>query len=474
MRSSKVLTHKHYWITLYFALFILLTAISWFGLAPKVCSHEFNGILKPVRVIKLGDGWSGNTVNSVICRHHGSLTWNDLQFTAFYSQEGKIRFVKRDLKSNQIDINELPGTYNPSDAHNSISMGIDKKGFLHISYNQHVGPLHYRRSKTPLSIDQWTHELPMTGKREGRVTYPTFVTPNKSDDSQSLLFLYRDGHSGRGDARLKEYNESSQEWHDIEPCILSGSQQRPWTINPYWNHPAIDKAGGLHLTFVWRTYPLGAKKRVNNVNIDYAVSMDWGHTWLSSKGLKFRLPITQVTSETIHAVPPGSNLINQTSSAVDSHGRPHIVFYADDCNGIPQYQHLWFDGREWRTNVVSDRTKPFDLEGGGTLQIPMSRPEIVIDKTDRVYVIYRCDATGNRMVATRLSPPHYEKNSSETKILWEESLEFAEPVLDRMRRGKEQILSMLIQRNSQPDHDSGVSLHAEPVYIVDWDLVNGW
>lgn len=473
MRSSRVLTHKHYWIALYSALFILLTAISWFGLAPKVCSHEFNGVLKPVRVIKLGDGWSGNTVNTVICRHHGILTWNNLQFTAFYSQEGNIRFAKRDLKSNQIDITELPGTYNPSNAHNSISMGIDKKGFLHISYNQHVGPLHYRRSKTPLSIHQWTDELQMTGKREDRVTYPTFIMSNKSTDRAGLLFLYRNGYSGKGDACLKEYNESLLEWYDIQPCILSGSKQKPWTSSPYWNHPTIDKLGRLHLTFVWRIWPLGSEKRIVNLNIDYAVSMDWGHTWLSSRGLKFRLPITQVTSETIHAVPPGSNLINQCSSAVDSHGRPHIVFYADDFNGVPQYQHLWFDGREWRCCVVSDRTKPFDLEGGGTLQIPMSRPEIVIDKTDQVYVIYRCDTTGDRMVATRLIPPRYEKNSSETKILWEESLEFAEPVLDRMRWVKEQILSMLIQRNSQPDHDSGVSPHAEPVYIVDWDLVNG-
>lgn len=474
MKNSKIHNRRYSWIAASFGLLLLVTAIFGFSSTAKTYSHEFNGVLKPIHVIKLGDGWAGNTVNTVIFRYHGILTWKNLQFTAFYSQEGKIRFVKRDLKSNQIDINELPGTYNPSDAHNSISMGIDKKDFLHISYNQHVGPLHYRRSKAPLSIHQWTDELQMTGKREDRVTYPTFIMPNKSTDRAGLLFLYRNGYSGKGDACLKEYDEPSQEWHDIEPCILSGSQQSPWTSNPYWNHPTIDKLGRLHLTFVWRIRPLGSEKRIVNLNIDYAVSNDWGHRWRSSQGQEFPLPITQVTSETIHPIPLGLNLINQTSSALDSHGRLHVVFYADDFNGVPQYQHLWFDGREWRTHILSERSKPFDLEGSGTLQIPMSRPEIVIDKTDRVYVIYRCDITGDRMVATRLIPPHYLKSSSETRILWKESLEFAEPVIDRLRWEKEQILSMLIQRNSQPDHDSGVSLHAEPVYIVDWDLVNGW
>lgn len=475
MKNSKVSSRfKNWWITASFALLLLLTMISGCALTSKADSHGVGDSLVPIDVVELGNGWATNTVNTVIFRHHGILSWGDWQFTAFYSPQGSMRFAKRNLKTNQIEYYDVPGRYNTFDAHNSISIGIDGKGFLHISYDQHGGVLRYRRSKVPLSIDQWTDELPMTGKREDRVTYPTFIMPNKSDARQALLFLYRDGRSGRGDARLKEYDQSSQEWQDIDPCILSGSQQRPWTSNPYWNHPAIDKAGRLHLTFAWRTHALGDKKRINNLNIDYAVSEDWGHTWWSSKGLKFRLPITQVNSETVWAVSPGSNLINQTSSAVDGRGRLHIVFYADDLDGVPQYQHLWYDGRKWHCQIISERTKPFDLEGGGSLQIPMSRPEIVIDNTDRVYVIYRCDTTGDRMVATRLNPPHYDRDSSETKILWMESLEFAEPVIDRQRWQKEQILSMLIQKNGQPPHDSRVPPRAEPIYIVDWDLVKDW
>ena len=92
---------------------------------------------------------------------------------------------------------------------------------------------------------------------------------------------------------------------------------------------------------------------------------------------------------------------------MDAEGRPHIVFYSDDPDGVPQYQHLWFDGREWSHSFISRRTEPFVLAGGGTLRIPISRPEIIIDDECHVYVIYRGDTTDSRMVAQRLLPPHY-------------------------------------------------------------------
>ena len=160
--------------------------------------------------------------------------------------------------------------------------------------------------------------------------------------------------------------------------------------------------------------------------------------------------------------------------AVDSKGRPHIVFYSDDPDKIPQYQHLWFDGKAWRHHYISTRDKPFVLVGGGTLQIPISRPEIVIDKQDRVYVIFRADFTNDRMAVQRLLPSAYEPDTSVTKILWPEPLEFAEPVIDRIRWARDCILTMLIQRNGQPPHDKGGVPRSEPVYLVDWDIVDGW
>lgn len=436
--------------------------------------HKVERILYK-KIISIGDGWATNTINTVFFRSHGIFTTSDFQFTSFYTQFKKILLIKRNIKTGKIETFELLGNYNLFDAHNSISMAIDTKGYLHISYDQHASDLAYRRSTKPLSIEHWTDELSMSGKREGNVTYPSFIMPRAVDRNNSnLLLLYRHGKSGRGDACLKRYNPDLQQWHDIEPCFLGGSQQQPWTSNPYWNHPSIDRQGRLHVSYVWRTHAIGDQRKINNINIDYAVSNDWGDTWETSQKQPIHLPITQVNSETILAVSPASNLINQTSSATDTQGNLHIVYYANDPAGIPQYKHLWSDGKEWNNKIVSNRTEIFNLAGGGTLQIPISRPEIVIDDVDRVYMIYRGDLTENKMAVTRLLPPDYSLSKSETRILWDTSVEYAEPIIDRLRWRQDKILSMLIQKNGQPPHDAKAKQRAEPVYIIDWDIVNDW
>ena len=442
--------------------------------ASSQAHSQASNVIQPKNTITLGNGWATNTINTVIFRHHGVITSKNFQFSSFYDSDGNIKLVQRNLDNNKIMTRLIPGEYNLSDAHNSISMGIDRLGHLHISYDHHGDNLRYRRSLKPLAIDSWTNMAQMTGRRESRITYPAFIYDGAGEDPKPMLFLYRYGSSRNGEAWIKEYDEQSLEWKDREQCILSGSQQSPWTSNAYWNHPVIDHTGRMHLSFVWRTNSIGSERRVNNINVDYAYSDDHGRTWHSSMGRGLRTPITQVNSETVWAVSPGSNLINQTSMAVDSKGRPHIVFYSDDPDKIPQYQHLWFDGKAWRHHYISTRDKLFVLAGGGTLQIPISRPEIVIDKQDRVYVIFRADFTKDRMAVQRLLPSAYEPDTSETKILWPESLEFAEPVIDRIRWARDCILTMFIQRNGQPPHDKGGVPRNEPVYLVDWDIVGGW
>ena len=77
------------------------------------------------------------------------------------------------------------------------------------------------------------------------------------------------------------------------------------------------------------------------------------------------------------------------------------------------------------------------------------------------------------MAVQRLTPPNYIP-SAEMRILWEEPVEYAEPVIDRIRWQTEGVLSMLIQKNGQPSHDAEAPVRVEPVYIVDWNLVGNW
>ena len=425
--------------------------------------------LRPIAVTELGPGWAGTSVNTVVFRGQGLLTWDGHQFGAYYSDKGELVVVDRSLDTGHVSRTVIVGEYGIRDAHNSISLGIDEGSYLHLAYSQHASPLRYRRSLMPMSVEAWSDEQPMTGIREESVTYPTFLMVPIDAGESSLLFVYRDGASGQGAACVKAYDSTRLTWQDVPECLFDGSGHRPWTSSPYWFNPALGPDGELHVFATWRTTSLGAEAGVMNLDLDYARSSDGGQTWHTSSGLAYALPITQVNAETVFAVAPGSGLMNQGGSAVDSQGRPHVVYYANDGAGIPQYQHLWYDGAEWHNSVVSRRDARFRLQGGGTLELPMSRPEVVIDSADIVYVIYRADTTGQRMVVQRLLPPHYELEEP-ARQLWPEDLAYAEPVVDKERWGEYGILSMLIQRNLQPPHDADAEMHAEPVYIVEWNL----
>jgi hypothetical protein len=412
----------------------------------------------------LGEAWAGNTINTVIFRHHGILTHNKTQYTAFYVDTHTLRLVQRDLVTDALKIYDLPGEYNLRDAHNSISLGLDRQDHLHISYDHHATQLRYRRSINPGDITAWSDELLMTGVHEEKVTYPTFILPRHNFP---LTLLYRDGVHNKGTARLKTYDEAKQVWSDHPQAILSGSEQKPWTSNAYWNHPVTGTDGSLHLSFVWRIQGMGDENVVNNTNIGYACSFDNGNTWQTSHGHPYKLPITQVNAETVYPVAPGSNLINQCSMALDSFNRPHIVFYADDANGIPQYQHLRFDGKVWQHAIVSQRAADFELLGAGTLQIPFSRPEIVLDSQDNAYLIYRGDLSKDRMTATMLAAPDYRWQADIAHTLWPEHLGYAEPIIDRSRWPQDHTLTLLLQANEQPNHDTQHQAQQRTVTLVD-------
>jgi hypothetical protein len=407
----------------------------------------------------------------VIFRHHGIFTQGRFQYSAFYVSSKLLRVIQLDLSSGSVLKGEIAGDFNVIDAHNAIALACDREGYIHLAYDHHSTGLRYRRSASPHSVLHWTDELPMTGLHESKVTYPAFVM---SPADKPLLFLYRDGVWNKGRTRLKEFSEEGSAWVDREREILSGAEEKPWTANAYWNTPAIGRDNSIHLSYVWRTHSLGPEKRLNNINVCYARSKDHGRTWESSRGRRFQLPITPVNAETVLAVSPGSNLINQCGMAMDGSGNPHIVFYSDDFNGIPQYQHLWFDGRGWRHDFISFRSEPFVLAGGGTLQVPISRPEILIDDDDDVYVIYRGDLTNDCMVAQRLRAPCYEPDPNDLRVLWDKPLGHSEPVVDRLRWRRDRVLSMLIQKSYQPAHDGHCDPIYEPIYLADWRLASDW
>jgi len=422
------------------------------------CTH----VHEPVYFQNIGEGWSGNTVNTVIFRHNGILTFNNIQITAFYDQDENIMLVKRNLSNNIIETYVIEDDFNTRNAHNSISLGVDKHGFLHLVYVNHGKVLRYQKSMEPLSIEQWSQLMSMTGINEDKVTYPTFL--NNPIDS-TLIFVYRQGNAHRGTVYFKKYDAKNEEWIDYPNPIITGEQDSP-TICPYWNHPVFDESGQLHLSFVWRKRPVNGK--INNVGMHYIRSSDNGMTWYNCAGDSLFLPIIPESPTEIWSIPQLSNLINQTSMAIDANSNPHIVYYSNDTGQIPQYQHLWFDGNTWKNSTISLRKIPFNLEGKGTLQIPMSRPEVIVDKNDVVYMILRADVSHDKLMVISFLPLDYSPENAKKEILCPIPVGYAEPLIDRMRWQNDNTLTILVQFNHQPQTDKVLDYHTSPVFLGDW------
>src|SRR5215207_943998 len=205
--------------------------------------------LSPSFTHQLPPGWARNTINTSIFRGAGLVTARGVQFGAYYESETQILIIRRDLATNQVDMHRLSIEATLNDAHNTISLGVDGDGYLHLVFEQHGSALNYRRSCEPLAIDVWGEPTPMTGQYEDRVTYPYFVTATRPD--QPLLFLYRNGSAMKADIHLKRYDAATKTWQDSETPLLSGSELRPWAAGPYLNHPTVDARGHLHLFFTW-------------------------------------------------------------------------------------------------------------------------------------------------------------------------------------------------------------------------------
>lgn len=428
--------------------------------------------LEPVRTIDLGEGYASTAVNTASFRHHGMVTRADYQFAAFYVSGSEFVVVRRDLRDESLETCSLEGPFNPGDVHNAISLGLDPDGYVHMAYDHHAERLKYRRSREPLAIDAWDEPLAMTGHLEEKVTYPFFIMwPKDRQDREGrgrLMFLYRHWGSGEGDMCLKEYDHESGVWSDIAERFVKGMEQVPWTSNAYWNHPAFDSEGNLILTWVWRVVQKASANAdfIFNHNHGFAKSPD-GRKWFSSCDVGLALPMTQVNSEIIWATTPGVTVANMTSSAIDSKDGLHVAGYWSERPGEPpQYQHLWHDGRKWRCEALTARERCFGLL---TWDGPMSVPEIVIDPEDRVYFIYQCDVTDHRLVMQRLEPPDY-RAPGETFLLWDEDLANGEPMLDRVRWSRDRVLSMLVQRNVQPELLAKETVAPEPVRIVEWEF----
>lgn len=409
----------------------------------------------PARRIPLGRAYAATQVNATVFRVGALASFGGRQYATYYDPDGAIVVAARDWGSEAWDLATLPARGRVRDAHNGVVIGVSPDGFLHLAYDHHGDPLHYRASGRPGDIHTFGSERPMTGRREESVTYPQFV--NAPDGT--LYFFYRDGRSGDGSLCLNRYDPARRVWRVVRHPLIDGLGR----CNPYWWRPSCGPAGDLHLAWCWRDTPDAS----TNHDLCYARSTDGGLTWRRSDGRPQPLPITPDNAEVIDPLPTGANLINQCSSAVDARGRPHLAHYHNDDAGVPQYTHLWHDGARWRRQTVGRRATPFSLAGGGSLRIPIGRPEIAALDDGTVFLVTRDEEMGGGARLYRAGSPYdrWEALDLDTGDLgnWE-------PTYDLARLRQTGILSLFLLPVRQGDHETVTDLPPQTAAVLEVSL----
>ncbi|WP_210116339.1 BNR-4 repeat-containing protein [Hymenobacter fodinae] len=404
----------------------------------------------------VGLGWARNNVNGAVFRKNSVVTHKREQYTAYYDSLGYVLLAKRRLPAGAWQVQRTKYKGKVQDAHNVISLMVDGRGYLHLSFDHHGNPLRYCRSTKPGGL-ALTELLPMTGQQEQNVTYPEFHRFPNGD----LLFVYRDGSSGNGNLVLNRYSPATQTWSRLHSVLIDGEGKR----NAYWQ-ACIDGKGTIHVSWVWRESPDVA----SNHDIAYARSLDGGKTWQKSTGAPYQLPITEATAEYAARIPQNSELINQTSITTDAAGTPYIATYWRPAGTqVPQYQLIYLAGKEWKTAQISQRITPFSLSGAGTKKIPISRPQLLV-KTQAgktaAYMLFRDVERQDRVSVAQCAD--LRTGDWTVTDLTSSSVGNWEPSYDTEQWQQHAQLHLFVQRTGQGDGERLEPLSAQPVYILEW------
>lgn len=430
-------------------------------------------------------GKFGQAINGKSFQQDAVISHKGYQYVGYYGGDRRVCIARRKLPSGQWEIMRFKDyNFKSNDAHNTISIGIcPKDGTIHIAFDHHVNPLHYRKSKRGVATKpetvKWQASLfgPIISKLEKdkprSVTYPRFLqTPEGG-----LQFFYRRGGSGNGDRMMADYNPATGKWQNIRQ-IDSGKGIFKDTINEsssrcsYPNGYSYGPAGKLHTTWVWRENSQGA-----NHDLIYVYSEDQGNTWLNNAGETISgLPEVDTPGITVADIPRTYGLMNTHGQVVDSKGRVHVVMW--HCSDA-SFKATDSKPGKHRWGVPNERRYQYyrrDLDGKWThIELPWvagNRPKIFADDRDNLILIYRADNIGSskalikRTGVLQIASATAASGWKDWKIIRTVNGPFVNEMLgDPYRWKKSGILSVMAQERPAKPHDS------TPLRIIDFKFV---
>lgn len=316
-------------------------------------------------------------INTAIFRRHALLTINDRQVISYFTAEGKIALVVRDLSTNQLLQSvqfESRLTSGLGDGHQSVNMGYSADGYLHLIWGCHGTEPQYLKLRWPELTDMASVSTEIAAIAR-QISYPQFYgTPQKT----WMAFRRDDAAAKHYDHCLLNYNEAVGQWQRWQMPLL----HFPAVPNLAYLNSMGQSDEALAFAYTIRRYDLvranSSPWPVLNDSLRVVWSRDGGKSWNSLAGVPIPHPIDAMGVSPAIEIPPDQNLINQGGGWLDAARHYHIGYFCNDSRGIPQIFVTSFDltAGTSDTRALTARTQRFELLGRGTQSWPLSRPAV--------------------------------------------------------------------------------------------------
>ena len=314
-----------------------------------------------VETIEIDSVWAGHPVGFSL------LTQKDRQYIAYYNANRNMVVGQRNLDDPAFSLHVLPPTSRETaggtstvlgwDSHNSVTLGIDPEGYIHLAGNMHVHPLTYFRSSEPGDISTLVQQMEMVGTNESRCTYPHFMNTREGE----LIFHYRDGGSGNGNEIYNIFQTGTKQWRRLLDTPLTHGQG---LMNAYQSQPKLLADNWYHVYWVWRDTPDCS----TNHDLSYIKSPDLKN-WFNAFGEPVSLPVTiENRSVIVDPIPVKGGIINLAASlCFDEYEKPLFAYHKYDEAGNLQFYTARLTDKQWEIKQLTNWDYRWEFSGNGSI-----------------------------------------------------------------------------------------------------------
>ncbi len=322
---------------------------------PAAAANQPTGCLPLPLTLKVDQSWGGTALS------FGAVESASAIYIGYYDADRWLAVSQINKCTGRIKKVRLKSRFLGWDAHNNVTMALDKQGIVHLAGNMHVTPLVYARMTKPDDLESLTVLRPTTGASQDRTTYPRFF--RLADGSLGLSYRY--GQSGNGVEIIERFDGA--DWRRLLDRSLFAPADGQMPVNAYPTSYVMGPDGYIHVAWVWRANP----NVETNFNINYARSKDLQH-WENSNGKVLPLPITPNNAELVDPVAQGQGLFNNIQLGFDRDGLPVISYLKFDDKGASQLFHARRETDGWKIRQSTNWTYRWDPRGAGTIPVEIS------------------------------------------------------------------------------------------------------